>query len=348
MKLAGLILAAGLSSRMGDFKPLLNLGGYTLISRTITAMVNSGVEDVCVVLGKNAVILEQHLREFAQEYSLPFNLVTVRNEAYAETDMLTSIKIGLQTLQSFDGVFILPGDMPAINPRTFRLLGESLAAGEEPVVFPYFGKRRVHPPLIGRSCFSSILDFDGEYGLRGALSPFAFRQVPISDEGATMDADTPEDYQRLRTYVKAHFGISEKRAETYFTDYDVPEEAAERARQVAAVATTMAVSMIRAGQPLDLSLVVGAAMLQALNMVDNKKHDGAKLLRSRGYTALAKIVARQGRRPSTEGQVLDESSLIFIADQVVQGDVEKVAEAILRYEEISHENLSKQCRDLLP
>lgn len=98
MDINGIVLAAGLSSRMKLFKPFLKLKEKTIIENSIDSIFNSGVNKVVVVLGYRAKEVESFLRD---KYD-PSRLVCIYNDKYAETDMLTSIKIGISVLDKCD------------------------------------------------------------------------------------------------------------------------------------------------------------------------------------------------------------------------------------------------------
>ena len=87
MRVAALITAAGLSSRMGQFKPMLNVGEMSVAQRVVSTFRQAGVDTVVMVTGHNADVLETHLDGNG--------IVFLRNEKYASTQMLDSIKIGL-------------------------------------------------------------------------------------------------------------------------------------------------------------------------------------------------------------------------------------------------------------
>ncbi|MCD7760438.1 MAG: nucleotidyltransferase family protein, partial [Clostridiales bacterium] len=136
-KLAGLVVAAGLSSRMGAFKPLLPLGDRTVIEKTVDSLLTGGAELVTVVTGYRGNEVEAVLsRRFGGKVSF------VRNGDYASTDMLQSVRLGCGALPLCDAFFLLPGDMPAVGEGTFRLLVEAWGETPDRVIFPTLNGRR--------------------------------------------------------------------------------------------------------------------------------------------------------------------------------------------------------------
>ena len=87
---AGVIVAAGLSSRMGEFKPLLPFRGSTIIENTINTMKRAGVDTIVVVIGYNKEVMEQALEGS--------NVIMVYNPNYATSDMMSSIKLGIECI----------------------------------------------------------------------------------------------------------------------------------------------------------------------------------------------------------------------------------------------------------
>ena len=188
---AALIVAAGMSSRMGDFKPMLTIGAMSIAERVITTFQQAGVRRIVVVTGYQAELLERHLagREG----------VFLRNERYAQTQMFDSACLGLRYLRDKCGrVLFTPVDIPLFTAATVRALLDS----EAPLACPVCAGTPGHPTLISADFIDGILSDSGENGLQGALNrcgvPLA--QIPVEDPGVLHDADTPDDYRKLLRY----------------------------------------------------------------------------------------------------------------------------------------------------
>lgn len=201
--LGGLVLAAGRSSRMGTFKPLLPLRGKTVIENTIDSMLSAGTQQIVVVLGNRGKELEAFL---CSRY--PEKLLFAYNERYYKTDMLTSIRIGLAALPPCRAFFLLPGDMPLIRPETFRVLLAAIPPEEDFIIFPTLEGRRKHPPLISGTFAEEILHYDGPDGLRGfwKLHENSIVTVPVEDAGCSTDLDTPAQYQNCLEQLAENHG----------------------------------------------------------------------------------------------------------------------------------------------
>jgi len=188
MKTAALIVAAGLSSRMGAFKPMLQIGSESIIHRIISTFRQAGVTQIVIVTGHQADALEAHLANC--------DVTLLQNERYAQTQMFDSVKIGLEYLKDrCDRVFFTPVDVPLFTMETVR----SLMVAEGSLIFPSFQNRRGHPISIDQSLISGILADSGEGGLKGALSRSgaAATYVLSEDPGILKDADTPEAFSEL-------------------------------------------------------------------------------------------------------------------------------------------------------
>ncbi len=188
MRVAALITAAGLSSRMGRFKPLLSVGKMSIAQRVVQTFRRAGVDTVVMITGNNADALEAHLEGNG--------VIFLRNEKYASTQMFDSIKIGLEYLRGrCDAVLFTPVDIPLFKLSTVRALLSCGAAEACPVCRGGTG----HPILLGTDLFPGIFAYSGERGLMGALESMnaEFFRVEVDDEWMLMDTDTPGEYEAL-------------------------------------------------------------------------------------------------------------------------------------------------------
>lgn len=186
-RIGAVIPAAGLSSRMGAFKPLLPYAEATVIESAVGS-VTPYADTAVAVLGLRADELRGVLaRRFGCRLTIAYN------PDYASTDMLASVKIGLRAMGECDAFFLLPADMPAVPAAVFETLiaGFDGSAG---VIYPVIGGRRGHPPLISAALIPEILAYKGGGGLRAILGSSRTKEIPVSDAGILLDLDTPQDY----------------------------------------------------------------------------------------------------------------------------------------------------------
>ncbi|MDR3209155.1 MAG: nucleotidyltransferase family protein [Oscillospiraceae bacterium] len=194
MVTAALILAAGLSTRMGAFKPLLPVGGTTAIRRTVAAALQ-GADSVAVVTGHRHAALAEELRGTGASL--------VYNERYRD-GMFSSLRAGLAALPAeTDAFFLLPADCCAVAPAT---LGMLRAAYRGEILYPVCDGRRGHPPLIPARHIPGLLAYNGEDGARGYFLRFSFDAAETRDPGVLLDMDTPEDYAAILRYLSPEVG----------------------------------------------------------------------------------------------------------------------------------------------
>ena len=192
--ICGLVLAAGLSRRMGEFKPLLPFRGKTLIENTIDSILSSGAHQVVVVTGHRAQELEPILEKRYGD-----RVILAHNADFASTDMLHSIRVGCRAMPACGAFFLLPGDMPVVEERTFRRILDR-RDGSLSVIFPTLDGYRKHPPLVDSRLIPRILSFSGEGGLRQFWKEqeSVIRTVSVDDAGVWVDLDTREDYRQCK------------------------------------------------------------------------------------------------------------------------------------------------------
>jgi len=187
-RVGAVIVAAGLSSRMGAFKPLLEIGGMTVAERVVATLRAAGISNITFVTGKNAPRLENSLR--------CGGIVFLRNEMFEYTEMIDSIKIGLRYyVGKCEKILVTPVDVPLFTPETVSVLIKSAAS----VAIPTYCGKSGHPIVIGSEAIKGILDYEGANGMKGALAKLSLDTdyIEVSDSGILLDMDTPEDYAAI-------------------------------------------------------------------------------------------------------------------------------------------------------
>jgi molybdenum cofactor cytidylyltransferase len=190
-KTAGIILAAGSSSRYGQTKQLLEWNGKSFIRHVTETALRSALEPVVVVTGF------QHAEIEAQIQDLPVSIVY--NADY-EQGQSTSIKAGISALPANVGaaVFLL-ADQPQIPVEVIRALVESHASDMQAILAPLvLEEKRANPVLFDRVTFPSLLGLQGDVGGRGIFDKHKVSYLPWHDDILIFDVDKPEDYERLK------------------------------------------------------------------------------------------------------------------------------------------------------
>lgn len=199
VKVGAVIPAAGFSSRMGDFKPLLSIGPRTLLGHTISLFQSCGLEDIVVVSGHRADDLKEELERY--------DCRSVLNEHHVD-GMFSSIQAGVKALDPANkGFFLLPVDVPLVQEDTVERLIVAMSQDPSSLVFyPEYQARRGHPPLITSTLIADILSFDEQGGLRALFKRYEqrVRHVMVQDPYVLMDVDTRDDLAVLEEhYLKS-------------------------------------------------------------------------------------------------------------------------------------------------
>jgi len=191
--LPALVLAAGRSSRMGRAKASLPLGGDTFLSRIVRTFLAAGVDDVVVVVGYEAAAIVQ---AFPNE--LPVRFVENRD---SDGGQLSSLLAGLTVIDrpGVRAMLVTLVDVPLVTTPTVRTVIDRYQQTHALIVRPTSGARHGHPLVIDRSLFGALRAADAEAGAKPIVRAHASAagDVEIADEGAFVDVDTIEDYERL-------------------------------------------------------------------------------------------------------------------------------------------------------
>jgi CTP:molybdopterin cytidylyltransferase MocA len=314
-KPGAVVLAAGASERMGEHKPFLALNGRRMLECAVTALLGAGASDIVVVTGRNAKETSAYARSLGAR--------AAENLNYLFTDMAESIRIGLEALEPQGPFFVLPCDMPLVQPKTLGLLHTAIKATGAEAAVPVCGGQPGHPPMFREDCAEGILSFSGEGGLAAYLEGLASQaSVEVGDEACLMDADTPEAYQAMEAYAKAHCGFSREIALRFAESAGISDEERRRMALAEGKAANIALRLISESVPVDLSLLSSACLTSLLP-------GSAQAVRSEGYAAVADLVASIPAPKSVEGMAAN-LALRLATGQQDAGEQESV-KAFLKF-----------------
>jgi CTP:molybdopterin cytidylyltransferase MocA len=314
-KLAAIILAAGRSSRMKDFKPLLPLGGKTVIDQVLDTFQQVNITDIIAVTGFRASELLPALLRRQLNY--------VVNDRYMD-GMYSSVQAGVRVLpKDTDAFFLLPVDVPLVKPHSIRLLAREFIRYHADVTYPVFQQQRGHPPLVSARLIPQILAQNRMDGLQGLLAEQeqAARDVTVIDEGVLLDMDTPDDYRRISERLKNSGIPTRAECEAIFARMKTSADAITHGKKVAGLAGNIALALNRSGLDLNLSWVETAGMLH--DMAKQKKNHarvGGRVLSSLGYGKVAESVSRHMDLVFLATSPLDETAVVYLADKLTQHD----------------------------
>ena len=182
-----MVLAAGVSQRMGQPKPLFKLGHKTILQHVLANLRTSRVDEIVVVLGHRARQIVPILRKTGCN--------VVINPDYAR-GMSSSIRRGLCAVHPrAQAVLIALGDQPYIPAQVIDRLLSEYSRGDYQIVVPTYGGRRGHPVIIGREYWPELRALKGDVGGRDILRghPGDVLEVEVSVPGVLADIDRPGD-----------------------------------------------------------------------------------------------------------------------------------------------------------
>ena len=188
--ICAVVLAAGLSRRMGVQKLLLPFGGKTVVAHIVDQLLASTVDEVHVVVGHQAEHISRELSGRA---------VSIVNNPNYKSGMLSSVRCGLQSLpEKCRAVMVVLGDQPSITTELIDQMLQSFAATEKSILVPLYKGKRGHPILFSSLYRDEILTQYGDVGLRGLLHGHSddIFELAVSTASVLCDMDYPEDYRR--------------------------------------------------------------------------------------------------------------------------------------------------------
>jgi molybdenum cofactor cytidylyltransferase len=191
--IAGLILAAGESSRMGQDKALLTYRGRTFLEANVQMLRAAGLERIAVVLG-------YHAEEIQRAVDLR-GIQVVINPNYRQ-GQTSSLQAGLRALEKYDpeAVLLCLVDHPAVSAEVVKRLLANFRESGAPAVVPTFQGHRGHPVLLSRALFQDLLALSVNQGANSVIGKYrdATQFIAVPDRAILLDVDDPETYHRLQ------------------------------------------------------------------------------------------------------------------------------------------------------
>ncbi len=183
-----IVLAAGMSTRMGTQKLLLPFDGKTIVEKVVENILNSGISNVLVVLGANHDEIAEVLKSWPVK--------TFRNENFQE-GMHTSVISGVKALpEEAKAVMIFLGDQPFIPETVSAKVIEAWNNSGKGIVIPLLNGKRGHPTLYDMKYRNDIIQLDPHIGLRSVALKFPedICEVETFCPEIVRDIDTKSDY----------------------------------------------------------------------------------------------------------------------------------------------------------
>jgi molybdenum cofactor cytidylyltransferase len=190
--IGAIILAAGMSKRMGQPKQFLNLHGKPMFRHAVETAVHSGLRPVVVVGGEQTGLLKEHIRD------LP--AIVIHNPNFAK-GLSSSLKAGVKAIQDkVSAAFIFLADQPFIPVTVVQQLRESYEVAKEKnikIIRPRYASVPGHPVLFDAEIFPELLCIEGDRGAQQVIQQHLaeLQYVDFDNPLWGVDIDTPEEWQ---------------------------------------------------------------------------------------------------------------------------------------------------------
>jgi probable phosphoglycerate mutase len=309
---------------MGEFKPLLCIGGCSAVESVVRLFLNAGLEDVSVVVGHRAQELVPVIAAAGAR--------SVMNHQF-DDGMFSSVRAGVQALPSnTDACFVIPSDIVLVRESTIRRLASFYRAETKSIVYPVFEERRGHPPLISRAVIDEVL----RMGPAGRLSTLLTAHEAgacdlfVPDEGVCLDMDTPEDLAKVRELAWHRDIPTPRECEAMLVVYQPESSVVRHSRVVADVANRLALALVERNVLVNPRLTRAGGLLHDIAKGRQRHAEaGARLLKHLGFEAVASVVAAHSDCAFERGRI-DEAAIVYLADKLVSG--EQVVELAQRFD----------------
>lgn len=205
----GLIIAASKK----DAAPTIKVGSISVIKRIVLIYMKAGISPIVVVTGFGEPEVKAEL--------MKLGVIFIKNEDYEKPPLLSSIKRGLAYMKDkCDKTVITPVNVPMFSPQTVI----DLVAANADFVIPSYQMRGGHPVVVANHTIDSILAYQGDNGLKGAMNklPYSKQYINVADRGihySIHHLQQLEDYlaEHNRLIEQLNFSLSISR-ETIFMD----------------------------------------------------------------------------------------------------------------------------------
>jgi molybdenum cofactor cytidylyltransferase len=204
--ICGIILAAGEGKRMGKVKLTLPLGDKQLIEWVLQAVKLAPLDKYFLVVRPE----DKEMIKIGESWGAEI----VLNPEY-RSGMSSSIRKALYQISSdvVEGIFILLGDQPLINPSIIFKMLKAFTPGKREIIVPFYKDKQGNPVLFDNYWRDELLELSGDVGGRSLLkaNPENIKRVKISDRAVIEDINSEEDYFRIQSYFNQPKKIGRKR-----------------------------------------------------------------------------------------------------------------------------------------
>jgi molybdenum cofactor cytidylyltransferase len=202
---SAVVLAAGMSTRMGQNKLLLNFRSKPLIVHAVDTLLASEINEVIVVLGHETEKVRNQLERSIglANKAVPGKPVRLVQNPHYQNGLSTSVRTGVEAVsRRANGIMIYLADQPLLVPEDLNRIVAGFAAAKEinkSIVVPFFKGERGNPVILDASLHVAILGIVGDVGCKGVIKryPEKVYAIEMDNDHVVRDVDDIEAYERL-------------------------------------------------------------------------------------------------------------------------------------------------------
>ncbi len=193
MRIIGVILAAGKSSRMNQNKLLLHFKNHTILEEVLHQLIRSQVEDVLVVTGFERTQIEDLLA------SINNDKIRITHNKNYELGRTESIKCAIDSLrgESADALLFMVADKPTVTTELIDRAIEEFKRIKPAILYVKTPTGRGHPIIFSKDLFGGMMTLTGDDATECFIKRHQNKVVEIKDDAIQVDINTWEDYQML-------------------------------------------------------------------------------------------------------------------------------------------------------
>lgn len=197
---AGIVLAAGMSSRFGEPKQLLELGGMPVLDWTLKACLESQLDSIYLILGYKHREISSGISE-----KIRCSLRNIIVNKHYRKGQSTSLQAGMLAIRdTYPSAMFILGDQPLIDHSTINHLLECFWASEKNICVPFYQKKRGNPVIFSDLFYDKINNIKGDIGARRIIEdhPDHILSVPVKRLSFFQDIDTRKDFEKLQALIE--------------------------------------------------------------------------------------------------------------------------------------------------
>ncbi len=341
-KYGALIPSAGYSSRMGEFKPLLEIGGRTVIERQIDLFQQIGIASPVIVTGYRAEELFPAAEKLGARVAV--------NKDF-DKGMFSSVRAGLPLLQADDikAFFMLPVDIPLVPPIVLERMCRGFDESRPSILYAAAGGRRGHPPLVSAELIPEILAYSGDGGLRRLLDCHEPEAADFESgfEEVLLDMDSPDAYKEIARRWSLNQIPPVEDCLRLLEDYRTPPAVVEHSVKAAELSSFIVSRLNANGLSLSAELAERAGLLHDIAKGrPGHAAEGERILRLHGLEAAAEITGRHMNLYYKSGDDITETEILYLADKLLDGTLIKPLE-IRKQEALRIKGTSREIREAI-